>query len=58
MTDAKRAGHRWSNAAPTLGPYRLHAEQPLKTAQNTDVTGFVVAGEAFSAPKRAPGGRR
>ena len=57
MTDAKRAGHRWSNAAPTLGPDRLLTEQPFKTAKKAEGTSFYFADKALSAPKRAQGGR-
>ena len=57
MTDAKRAGHRWGNAAPTLGPDRLLTEQPFKTAKKAEGTSFYFADKALSAPKRAQGGR-
>jgi len=57
MTDAKRAGHRWSNAEPTLGPDRLLAEQPFKTAKKTESTGFYFADKALNAPKHVKGGR-
>ena len=54
MTDANRAGHRWSNAAPTLGPDWLLSEHPFKTAKHPVARGSGFFEVSRWAPNSAP----
>ena len=55
MTDAKRAGHRWGNAAPTLGPDRLLTKQLVDTAKEVCSTDLDFPEISACAPRSAPG---
>jgi len=54
MTDANRAGHRWSNAAPTLRPDWLLSKQLVDTAKEVCSTDLDFPEISAWAPRRAP----